>query len=92
MGTHRALTWFKEAFYSTHDERIERGKFVGREEKLMNIVALNNKSHFTYFIATRCILPFKFDKWLIYQYLFTIEERACKERYLFSYILSGSDL
>ena len=41
MGSQRALNHFKDNFWRIHDERLERGLFVGKDQLVMNIYAYN---------------------------------------------------
>ena len=40
MGSQKALRHFKEGFWRIHDDRFDKGLFVGKDQVLMNIYAL----------------------------------------------------
>ena len=44
MGSKKALNYFKEEFWSIHDEKLDKGEFVGKDQIIMNIFAFHNKT------------------------------------------------
>ena len=44
MGSKEAVSYFKEEFWRIHDERFDRGEFVGKDQILMNVFAFNNQN------------------------------------------------
>ena len=41
MGSTKALSNFENLFWCFHDERLAKGLFIGKDQTIMNMIALN---------------------------------------------------
>ena len=74
-GTVKALTNYEKAYYTVHDERIDAGLFIGKEQALMNLVVFGTDHTRTkrYINSTRLKIweiDVCYDKWFVYQLYF----------------------
>ena len=82
MGSQLALNRFKNEFWRLHDEWIEAGKFVGKDQSIMNVLAFKSdfkssvaklnvwKMNCSFFIRLfRLVNP-----WFFYQYFFAAQD------------------
>ena len=81
MGSQVALKRFKNEFWNMHDEWLDAGKFIGKDQSMMNTLAFKND--FKRSVAKlnvwkkSCSLwtrLFKIDKWFFYQYFFATQD------------------
>lgn len=63
-GTRESLTWFHDEFYKLHNERIDKGIFVGKDQTMINILAMRHPNRFS---AILCYTASKSDPWFYFQ-------------------------
>jgi len=63
-GTAKTVQWWYESFFSLHDLYLEQGHFVGKDQCVMNVLALTNKDRVMLLDTTkkRCK-----DPWFYFQ-------------------------
>ncbi len=66
MGSQKALHHFKQGFWRIHDDRFDKGLFVGKDQVLMNIYAYNMSNSIKLDIWRRKCTS-NFDEWFFYQ-------------------------
>ena len=70
-GNEVAIKNFKTGFYKLHDELLDQGIFVGKEQKLMNLYAFKNNKNEVVRIRTWNVNCYKsYDQWFFYQRFF----------------------
>jgi hypothetical protein len=70
-GNKVAIKNFKSGFYKLHDELLDQGIFVGKDQKLMNLYAFKNNKNEVVRIRTWNVNCYKsYDKWFFYQRYF----------------------
>ena len=66
MGSQKALRHFNEEFWRIHDDRFDKGLFVGKDQVLMNIYAYNMSNSVKLDIWRRNCFS-NLNKWFFYQ-------------------------
>ena len=73
MGSQKALHHFKEGFWRIHDDRFDKGLFVGKDQVLMNIYAYNMSNSVKLDIWRRKCSS-NFDEWFFYQNFLALDK------------------
>jgi hypothetical protein len=76
-GSKKAIQDFYTGFYKLHDQRMDAGLFVGKDQTMMNLYAFLNERNKVVRLRTWDLVcnrkRMKFDKWFFYQRYFAIE-------------------
>jgi hypothetical protein len=70
MGSKNALKSFKEDFWKLHDKLFDEGKFVGKDQTLMNLYAFNISSKSVKLKIWKRSCSTTYNPWFFYQCYF----------------------
>jgi hypothetical protein len=67
-GNKKAIKNFKTSFYNLHDELLEQGIFIGKDQKIMNLYTFkNNKNEVVRMRTWNVSCSKSYDQWFLYQ-------------------------
>lgn len=91
-GTLSAIKKASENFYKLHDEWLDAGRFIGKDQLMMNeLVFVRKKSDYVRLRTFNLNCTTEYDKWFFYQYyLAQSNDFICSEK-RFSLLSSVSD-
>ena len=72
MGSKIALNNFENAFWRIHDKRFDEGLFIGKDQTIMNIIALNLPQSIVK--LNTWDIDCDLDVWFFYQYFFASDQ------------------
>ena len=92
MGTQLAIQKASENFYKLHDEWLDAGRFIGKDQLMMNeLVFVRKKSGYVRLRTFDLNCTTEYDKWFFYQYyLAQSNDFICSEN-KFSLLSSDGD-
>lgn len=71
FGSPEAIRSFSDEYYLIHDEWLDNGRFVGKEQNLLNYLAFVKMKDFVVKLKTESHYCLEnYDKWFFYQYYF----------------------
>ena len=69
-GSEKALSNFKSEFWNMHDTLLDKGKFIGKDQVLMNLYAFNNPLNSVKLTLWKRNCSTYTNEWFFYQYYF----------------------
>ena len=82
VGTLPAIQKASENFYNLHDEWLDAGRFIGKDQMMMNeLVFVRKKSDYVRLRTFRLNCTTEYDRWFFYQYyLAQANDFICSEK------------
>ena len=79
MGSFKAIRGFKEQFWNLHDQFLNEGKFIGKDQIIMNAYAVNSSTKSVKLQIWKRNCQASFDEWFFYQRFLAKQEyyRSC---------------
>lgn len=79
FGSTQAIRDISKEYYNLHDEWLDKGWFIGKEQNLLNFLTYVKNSALIVKLNTRLFnCKYKYDEWFFYQYYFAqIKDFIC---------------